>query len=801
MGSTQWMNPISMATHHISTGHSTGVTSRSEPVALRSAGHGIFANVAVYLKRDHRGKYLVLMFLTSIAFSSVIGAWNPPFRYRVNSITDRAIICNVPFSAFSPEQTRLEIDRARTAAPSVFVNDPLPLLQLREALIWNTIAGLTRAHAYDELGEQEKLAWLELLHVSGRDDTPAESEVQEAFADFAAYFNDETDFNNFQMRLARIFAPLEDHGVLLRLPFGPEHGSQDRILVYRRQIDTPDQAVESMVGNVFLRDGTTLREDLRREIGIQWFGNTQLHELLFHWIYPKIPETLTEDLSATARIAENAAENVGDVMIEYAQGQLLVSAGSVLKPSDVGLLLVEYRASLDHRTKTLQFKRFVAVTSVFFVIFVAMMSLVLRLERRRPRTPQAFFHLMLGMIVAVAVAQYVQPSVSTYAEWEILPLVLFVMFVAIVYSWELAAVLAAFLTIVIVSGNGGSVELFIILLGTSVATAVQLGRLRSREKLFIVGTVAGLAAFFLTIALGIQGNRLLGDGQLLTDATINFGWALLAGLLMTGILPFVEKQFDILTDMSLRELGDVSHPLIQKLMKVAPATYEHCMQVGSIAEAAAETIRARSLLTRVGAHFHDIGKIMKPEYFSENQGGLNNVHDTIEPQLSTIVLIAHIKDGADMARQYHLPRPLVDLIEQHHGTSLISFFYSRASKGGKEDVEESTFRYPGPKPQMKESAILMIADTCESACRSMGAGIQPNKIEAKVRALIKQKLDDGQFDESGLTLGELKTIEKSVTNSIVAAMHGRIQYPEAPEKQEHHSTIYQTEENVRWSAG
>jgi len=789
-----------MALHQTTTGYSTGVTTRSERVALRAAGQSFFAEIANYFKRDYRGKYIVLMLLTSIAFCCVIGAWNPPFRYRVNGVTDRAIICNTPFSIFSPEQTRLEVDRARSTAPRVFANDPQQLVQLREALIWNTIAGLTRAHSYEELDAQEKYIWLELFHTSGREDTPEDAEIQETFADFAAYFKDETNFANFQIQIARAFAPFEERGVLIRLPFGTAHGSQDRIFVYRRHQDTSDQAVEHMVSDVLLRDGTALRDALRKETGYRRLGNYQLYELLYNWIYPKIPETLTVDPHATAMIEAAAAEEVGRVMIEYAQGQLLISAGTVLQPGDVKLLLTEHKASLQGRTWEAQCLRFVAVSCEFFIIFVALISLVIRLERRRPRTPKAFFYLMLGMIGTVIAAEYIQPAVATYAEWEILPLTLFVMLIAVVYSWELATVLSIFLTIVIISGNGGSVGLFVILLGTSISTAAQLGRLRSREKLFIVGAVAGLVAFFLTVALGIQGNRFLGDGQLLTDAMVNFSWVLLAGLLMTGILPFVEKQFDLLTDMCLRELGDVSHPLAQKMMKVAPATYEHCMQVGSIAEAAAEAVHARSLLTRVGAHFHDIGKIMKPEYFSENQGGINNVHDTIEPQLSTIVLIAHIKDGVDMARQYHLPQPLIDLIEQHHGTSLISFFYSRATKGGKEDVEESTFRYPGPKPQMKESAILMIADTCESACRSMGAGVQPNKIEAKVRALIKQKLDDGQFDESGLTLGELKIIEKSVTNSIVAAMHGRIQYPESPDKQ-YHSGIILTEESVRWSAG
>ena len=786
-----------MAVHHTSAGYS-GIMTRSERVAQRSAGKGFFATTAAYLKRDHRGKFFVLIFFASIAFSCIIDAWNPPFRYRIHSVADRAIICNAPFSVFSPELTSLEKDRARMTAPRVFVNDPQPFVQLRETLVRNTIAELVRANTYDELSEQDKRTWMELFDTGRQEDMPDDSEIRAAFGDFVSYFKDEANFNIFHARVNRIVERFEERGVLAQSLVGPEQ----RILIYKKHIETPDQAIEYNASEVLIWDGTALRDALRQELGNQRFGNFLFYDLVFNWIYPdKIPVTLTEDLHATAQVVEETVENVKDVMIDYAQGQHLINAGTALQPGDIHLLLAEYAASLGHRTKTTQFSRFVAVVSVFFVFFVAMMALVIRLEHRRPHTPQAFFWLLLGMIATVATSQYIQPAIAVYAEWEILPLMLFVMFVATIYSWELAAVLAIFLTIIIVSGNGEDIELFVVLSGTSVATAAQLGRLRSREQLVIVSAVAGLVAFFLTMALGIQDNRLL-DSQLLTDAAINFIWAFSAGLLMTGILPLVERHFGVLTDMRLRELGDVSHPLIQELMRVAPATYEHCMQVGSIAETAAEAIHTRSLLTRVGAHFHDIGKIMKPEYYSENQGGKGNVHDTLGPQLSTIVLIAHVKDGVDMARRYHLPKPLVDLIEQHHGTSLISFFYSRATKGGTEDVEESTFRYPGPKPQMKEAAVLMIADVCESACRSMGAGVQPNKIEAKVRALIKLKLDDGQFDDSGLTLKELKIIEKSVTNSIIAAMHGRVQYPEATEKQEHlHSDVYQAEEIARWSTG
>ena len=718
------------------------------------------------------------MFLTSIAISCVVGAWNEPFRFRINRVADRTILCNAAFTVFSPEQTHMEVYRAQSTAPRVFVNDSQYLTQLREAL-WNTVADFTRVNSYNDLHEDEKVRWTRFLRPAGQEEIPKDMDESAAFDKFVAHFKNEANFDGLQSKLQRVFTPFETHGILTRPPSESESGSQDRILVYQKG-DTFERSVEYRVSDVLLRDGTTLRNALYREMSDPLLGD-QIFNWIYYDIYHDAKYTLKEDENATAKVAKEAAERVEDVVVKYIPGQILVSAGAVLQQSDINLLLTEYKELLRHQTKIKRFCRFVSVCSVFFLTLVIMVSIIFRAERRRPHTTQAFFYLMLGLIAAVVVAQCTHWFAFTGADWEILPLMLFVMLVSIVYSWELATILSFFLTIVVVCGNGGNVDLFIMLLSTSVVTAVQLGRLRSRGKLVIVGAISGFVAFFMTIVLGIQGDRALGESFYI-DATVNFLWAMLAGLLVTGILPFIEKRFGILTDMSLLELGDVSHPLMQKLVQVAPATYGHCTQVGAIAETAADAIKARGLLVRVGAYFHDIGKIMKPEYFSENQGGIENVHDTIEPQISTIVLIAHVKDGVDLARQYRLPQPLIDLIEQHHGTSLVSFFYGRATKDGKSDVAENTFRYPGPKPQTREAAILMIADTCESACRSMGMGVQPNKVEAKIRALIKQKMDDGQFDDSGLTLNDIKVVEKSITGSIVAAMHGRIQYPEGAEK-------------------
>jgi putative nucleotidyltransferase with HDIG domain len=215
----------------------------------------------------------------------------------------------------------------------------------------------------------------------------------------------------------------------------------------------------------------------------------------------------------------------------------------------------------------------------------------------------------------------------------------------------------------------------------------------------------------------------------------------------------------------------------------APSTYNHSITVGSVAEAAADSIRARGLLARVGAYYHDIGKMLKPGYFVENQSADDNRHESLVPAMSSLVIIAHIKDGADLARQHGLPQPIIDLIEQHHGTTLVEYFYGRAHERSHADpnggeVDESLYRYPGPKPQTKEAGVLMLADSAESASRTL-VDPAPARIESLVREIAERKLDDGQFDESGLTLREIRTVENSMIKSLIANYHGRVKYPEA----------------------
>ncbi len=248
-----------------------------------------------------------------------------------------------------------------------------------------------------------------------------------------------------------------------------------------------------------------------------------------------------------------------------------------------------------------------------------------------------------------------------------------------------------------------------------------------------------------------------------------------------GLLPLVEKSFAVQTDLSLLELGDASHPLLRRLAQRAPGTYNHSINVASIAEAAADAIGANGLLVRVGAYFHDIGKMFKPEYFIENQSHGKNQHESLQPAMSTLVIIAHVKDGADLARSNHLPKPIIDFILQHHGTTLVEYFYREAAKRSelnpnREEVSDKDFRYPGPKPQTREAAVLMLADAVESASRTL---VEPTsaRISGLVDMIAEKKVADGQFDECGMTFQQLDQVKQSLVKTLTSIYHARVKYP------------------------
>jgi putative nucleotidyltransferase with HDIG domain len=330
-------------------------------------------------------------------------------------------------------------------------------------------------------------------------------------------------------------------------------------------------------------------------------------------------------------------------------------------------------------------------------------------------------------------------------------------------------------------------------------TAVYLTQqVRRRGRLIRAGFFVGVAIWLLSLTFGLIGPINLFNpgatdwGMIGIQSAFAVGNGLVTAMLVGGALPVIEQLFQITTDISWLEMSDLNHPLLRRMTIEAPGTYHHSLVVANLAESAAEAIGANATLCRVCSYFHDIGKLVKPEYFTENMNFERNPHDDLAPTMSALIIIAHVKEGVDLALKHGLNQQVIDVIQQHHGTSLVYYFYKRALQqledaraGGKimkmreediPEVSEESFRYSGPRPQTRESAIISLADMIESASRSLEKPT-PQKIEQLVTDLIDQRLADHQLDESDLTMRELKIIAERFRFTLMNMLHTRIAYP------------------------
>jgi len=325
-----------------------------------------------------------------------------------------------------------------------------------------------------------------------------------------------------------------------------------------------------------------------------------------------------------------------------------------------------------------------------------------------------------------------------------------------------------------------SFELLLLGLGESVLAVALLRNVRKRSQVMRAGVAVGLLEGVLAAALAAMLRQT--PATFLMQVGTGLAGGFCAALLALLLLPLLEWLFRHTTGISLLELTDMSHPLLQRLALEAPGTYHHSLMVGAIGQAAANRIRADGLLVLVCAYFHDVGKLAKPEFFSENQRGGDNPHDSLAPSMSALVIQSHVKEGLTLAKRYKLPRPVYDGIRTHHGTTLTSYFYQVARRALKdaglaEDAGlESSYRYDGPKPWTREQAVLMLADTVEAASRSLEKAT-PNRIAEMVETLVRDKLLDGQLDRCPLTLDDLHEIRNSFVFALTNILHGRNPYP------------------------
>jgi putative nucleotidyltransferase with HDIG domain len=748
---------------------------RSERAASLALPPGLIARVVELLRRGDVLLRLAMCMFAALAMWGATGGWVPPLNFRLGHTPARDLTARVDFEQINLRRTEEKQTAALANVAWVYRNDPQQLDQLQQALK-GAIFQVLRAESYDAL---DMSVWTAFLRRStGEDEAVPPDELKKRnaaeFMRFREKLADDTDLKKFEAAVARALADFKRHGLIDSeyLP-GPGKGNQSYIRVL--PVGEDDLAAAERVDVEYVRVGEavgTIRNKLRGEL-----GDADLADHVFTWIEPNLRSTLTHDVEAT-RHAEEEARKVAPVMDLYVKGNTVAPAGKPIDTATWQLLHLEYQAMLAEMSAGQIVAYSLACLGMYFALYVLCGYYIYYHQRGIFKDLRRFATLLACVVATVIVCYIVSRN-----QWpaEAVPLLLFGMTITVAYERDLALLLSAAVALLVVVSSGLGLVEFVILAATVSAAIILLGRVRSRTKLIYVALCAATVSVLTTLGVGTLGGQPIYP-TLTSLAAWNGFSSVLAGLLMTGLLPFIESLFGVQTEISLLELGDPSHPLLQELVRRAPGTYNHSINVASIADAAAEAIAANALLVRVGAYFHDIGKMFKPNYFIENQAGDLNRHESLMPAMSTLVIIAHVKDGADLARQHHLPQSIIDFIEQHHGTTLVEYFYNEAARRSEADpdageVDESAFRYPGPKPQTKEAAVLMLADCVEGASRTL-VDPTPARIESLVDEIAMKRLMDDQFDACGLTLQELRVIEDSLVKSLTAVYHGRVKYPD-----------------------
>lgn len=493
------------------------------------------------------------------------------------------------------------------------------------------------------------------------------------------------------------------------------------------------------------------------------------------------------DKVATEKAKVEAKQNTPPVVIK--QGEVIVKAGTIITPELyerlTALELLKERATYWPQLGVLLFS--ILLTLAIFAYGTLAVSQGTVKERTNVQWLMLLLIYGLNLLIMHLVA-------FTYnEEWPFIgylaPVALGSMLVTLLVDMHLGLA-TAFLTSLLASVilNVRQDHLFDFHYGFVAAvvtfTAVlAIHRASQRSSILKAGIMVSLFGSLAVLSLELI-SQLPDRIQLLQALGFMLASGLLTAVLVIGLMPFFEVTFGILSDLKLVELSNPNHPLLRKLLAETPGTYHHSLMVGNLSEAAAEAVGANGLLCRVGSFYHDVGKTKRPLYFIENQNG-TNPHDNLEPKVSASIIIAHAKDGGEMLKAYKLPKPIRDIAEQHHGTTFLKYFYYKAVKEAKEQgVEcpytEDDFRYPGPKAQSKEAAIVGIADAVEAAVRSMGHPTV-EQIEDIIAKIIKDRLDDNQFNECDLTLRELDRIAISLKETVMGMFHTRIEYPDASE--------------------
>jgi cyclic-di-AMP phosphodiesterase PgpH len=493
---------------------------------------------------------------------------------------------------------------------------------------------------------------------------------------------------------------------------------------------------------------------------------------------------VTFNRKETEERKKKAEEAVKPVFFQVKRGEMIIREGERVREDHLPKLRA--LASAKRRGDT---AASVAGTAIFVSLVVVFGLLYLRQFRAKvswdPQTLLMLAILLVGnilvlrlfMVIAHALVEsfpFLEAEIILYA----IPVAAGGILVAIFFDFQVGILFSMMTSLLMAVLWRDNLAMPVLALVGNLVATFRVNQYTQRSSILLSGLLIGLANILMLMAFSLMSANLF-TWQRASEALLGVLGGLLAAVVVSAVLPLLESLFHLTTDIKLLELASLNHPLLRQLVVQAPGTYHHSMLVGALAEAAAEAIGANALLARVGSYYHDIGKMLTPEYFVENQLGRSNKHDRLSPSMSALIIMAHVKDGIKLAKEYKLPQRIIDIIPQHHGTNLISYFYNKAKEledPHVQQVQEGDYRYPGPKPQSREAAIVMLADKVEAASRVL-ADPTPQRISGLVQRMVSNIFMDGQLDECDLTLRDLQKIVEAFVRTLIAIYHHRIEYP------------------------
>lgn len=528
---------------------------------------------------------------------------------------------------------------------------------------------------------------------------------------------------------------------------------------------------------------------------------------LFRFLRLGVTPNLVFDREATAERERAALDRLQPVMVDVARGEPIIEPGTRVSDEQYEMFMAHrraLRASTDNQLDE-DLRLFGRILLVLAMVLASVFYV--RLEDRETFQSNTRLGLLaLVVILNIALVRAVSSLgeldfFAANTDWAstlpyIAPSAFAPLIVAILIDAGSAIFMALFISIFTGVIYGNRLDLLVVTFLASTVAIFTAQDVRKRSRVVRAAGLGGLAIATFALLVGVADK--LPAPTLLMQFGAGLASGVLTGIMVVGLLPVFESLFKRTTNITLLELTDYNHPLLRRMQLEAPGTYHHSLVVAQLSENAAGAVGANPLLARVCALYHDIGKTVKPEYFIENQRGRGNPHDDNNPSLSALIIKSHVKEGVDLARQHRLPRPIIDVIQQHHGTSLIRYFYHREvtrthgtgtpfRRADTKDplppglvpaeVSETTYRYDGPRPQFKESAIISLADGVEAASRSLRR-VTPQHLNELIESIVRERIEDQQLDESPLTFSELSAVKESFAHTMLNMLHSRVDYPE-----------------------